>query len=138
MLTRVAPAPKQAAAPKAARMVPNHSPTPAQRAAGRPLARQSAAAPMQRNSELIAQDLGDPGPGMAAVGDCQTDKTLLLILPRDVPTDIVQHVYQHRIRLPVRIHLMLIHPGSWMLLDGRAHVHMFMVECTMLSAVVAV
>ncbi len=76
-----AAAPKAAAAaPRAIRRAPNLSPSPAQRAAGRPLARQSAAGPMRRNSDLLAQASGDPGPGMAAVGDFQTLTALFCAL----------------------------------------------------------
>ncbi|KAK9915782.1 hypothetical protein WJX75_004084 [Coccomyxa subellipsoidea] len=67
VLSRVATTPKPAADPRAVRVLPSHSPTPAQRAARHTLTRHSATTAMRRNSELIADDLGDPGPGMAAV-----------------------------------------------------------------------
>ena len=69
VLSRVATTPKPAADPRAVRVLPSHSPTPAQRAARHTLTRQSATTAMRRNSELIADDLCDPGPGMAAVGE---------------------------------------------------------------------
>ena len=62
MLSRVATTPKPAADPRAVRVLPSHSPTPAQRAARHTLTRHSATTAMRRNSELIADDLGDQDP----------------------------------------------------------------------------